>query len=232
MKRFSLVLAFIFVLAGFAAAQEGITGKVIETMNSGGYTYLLLQHGKAKAWVAIPQAKVAKGGTITVAPGVEMVNFQSKTLHRKFSRIIFSGGLMQAGMGYKAPANKAFSMAEGSSSRASAVKTENGVRVQKAAGPNAYTVAEVFAKRAVLDNKPVVIRGKVVKVSMQIMNKNWVHIQDGTSDPSLGGDLVVTTSGQPSVGDVVTVSGTLHKDRDFGAGYIYQAIVENASVKK
>lgn len=44
-------------------------------------------------------------------------------------------------------------------------------------------------------------------------------------------DLVVTTQDAPKVGDVVTAKGTLHKDKDFGAGYKYRMIVEEATVK-
>ena len=65
------------------------------------------------------------------------------------------------------------------------------------------------------------------------MGKNWLHIQDGTGDPAKGTrDLVVTTADLAAVGDVVTVSGTLARNKDFGAGYKYKVIVEDATIKK
>ena len=107
------------------------------------------------------------------------------------------------------------------------------ISVTKAKGANAYTVAEAYSKSAALNKKKVVINGKVVKVSSGIMGKNWVHIQDGTgSEASKNHNLVCTTSGTANVGDTVSVSGTLAKDRDFGAGYKYAVIVENATVTK
>lgn len=69
-----------------------ITGKVVETMDSGPYTYVCVEKGGKKTWVAVPKMKVKKGQTISFKPGMEMVNFESKTLKRKFDKIIFSEG--------------------------------------------------------------------------------------------------------------------------------------------
>ena len=116
---------------------------------------------------------------------------------------------------------------------AKAPATSDPIKVEKAKGADAYTVSETHEKAGKLDKKTVVIRGKVVKVSKGIMGKNWVHLRDGSGDPGKGtNNLVVTTQDDPKVGDVVTAKGTLYKDKDFGAGYKYQVIVEEATVKK
>lgn len=105
------------------------------------------------------------------------------------------------------------------------------IEVNKATGPDAYTVSEVHARKGDLDKKKVVVRGKVVKVSAGIMDRNWVHLQDGSGTRETNDfNLVVTTQDLPKMGDVVTASGTLAKDRDFGMGYRYSVIVEGASV--
>lgn len=75
------------------AAGGSLSGKVVETMDSGGYTYVCLENGGTKTWVALPQAKVKVGQQVTCQPGMEMKNFTSKTLNRTFASIIFSGGL-------------------------------------------------------------------------------------------------------------------------------------------
>ena len=123
--------------------------------------------------------------------------------------------------------------ASGGSEGAKAPATSEPITVEKAKGADAYTVSEAYEKAAKLDKKTVVVRGKVVKVSKGIMGKNWVHLRDGSGDPGKGtNNLVVTTQDVPIVGDVVTAKGTLYKDKDFGAGYKYQVIVEEASVKQ
>jgi len=79
-----------------APAAMGVTlsGKVVETMNSGGYTYVSIENSGKKTWVAMPETKVKVGQNVTCQPGMPMDNFTSKTLKRTFDRVIFSGGLM------------------------------------------------------------------------------------------------------------------------------------------
>jgi len=122
--------------------------------------------------------------------------------------------------------------AGGGSEGAKAPATSEPIKVDKAKGADAYTVAETYDKAGKLDKKTVVVRGKVVKVSKGIMGKNWAHLRDGSGDAGKGtNNLVVTTQDVPKVGDVVTAKGTLYKDKDFGAGYKYQVIVEEASLQ-
>jgi hypothetical protein len=99
--------------------------------------------------------------------------------------------------------------------------------------PGGLSIADVWARRTTLAGKVVLLRGKVVKVNNAIMDRNWVHLQDGSGAPKDGThDLTVTTTDVVTVGDIVTVSGTLAIDKDFTEGYTYAAIVENATIKK
>jgi hypothetical protein len=77
-----------------AQAGMSLSGKVVETMSSGGYTYVCLADGGKKTWVAVPQTAVKVGQMVTCQPGMEMRNFTSKTLNRTFESIIFSSGIM------------------------------------------------------------------------------------------------------------------------------------------
>ena len=203
-------------------AEEALTGKVVETMDSGGYTYVQIENNGKKTWVAVPKTKVVKGQNISFAPGAEMRNFQSKTLNRTFDSIIFSGGI-------KGQDGKDVEM-KSPGSKGSAVAVTEKIKVDKATGPDAYTIAEIFKNSKKLQEKNVVVRGKVVKVSAGVMKKNWIHIQDGTGNAG-NNDLVVTSDDLPKVGDVVTASGTLYNDKDFGGGYKYKVIIEKAKIK-
>lgn len=102
MKKLSILLVAVFVFVSLVAGQSvyaapkggaALSGKVVETMNSGGYTYVLLEKGGKKTWVACPSMKVSKGQQLTLQPGDEMVNFTSKTLKKTFDKIVFSPGL-------------------------------------------------------------------------------------------------------------------------------------------
>jgi hypothetical protein len=122
--------------------------------------------------------------------------------------------------------------ASGGSKAATSAKDAK-ISVAKATGANAQTVQEIFANSAKLNKKKVVVRGKVVKVSVGIMGKNWIHIQDGTgSQAKKNHNLVCTSQDIADVDDIVTVSGVLAKDKDFGGGYKYNAIVEEATISK
>jgi len=116
---------------------------------------------------------------------------------------------------------------------AGAVVASAEVNVHKATGPNSYSVGECFEQGKELNGKPVRVRGKVMKISRMIMGKNWLHIQDGTGNPLHNHhDLVVTTTEDPGEGKVVTIEGTLAADRDFGAGYRYDVLVEDAKIEQ
>jgi hypothetical protein len=208
-----------------------VSGKVVETMDAGGYTYVCVEKNGKKTWVAVPQMKVAVGSQMSFQPGAVMPNFTSKSLNRIFDSIVFSGGPLAAG-GQSAPGMPGGDPGHGGS-KANIAALDKNIKVEKAAGDNAYTVGEIYAKRASLDTKQVAVKGKVVKFSQGIMGKNWVHIQDGSGDQKKGThNLVATTQDTAAVGDIVTVTGTFAKDKDFGAGYLYKAIIEDAKVQK
>lgn len=214
------------------AVAPAFAGKVVKTMDSGGYTYIHLQQkGGKKIWVAVPTTKVKVGKQVALLPGAEMRNFKSKTLNRTFDSIIFSEGIAPTAGG-KNEKRKAKEAATPMGSKGAMVAAEK-VKVARAAGANAHSVAELFALKGSLDGKKVAVKGKVVKVSANIMKMNWLHIQDGTGSPNgKDHDLVVTTKALPAVGDVITVSGTLLKDKDYGYGYKYDVIVDNAEIAR
>lgn len=213
-----------------------LSGKVVETMNAGGYSYICIEKHGTKTWVAVPEMKATVGQEMSFIPGQAMPNFTSKTLNRTFDKIVFSGGPVpdrSAGAGNKGKSSKSGSLAMPASGSNASASARADVKVEKATGQNAYTVGEVFEKRAKLHKKTAVVKGKVVKVSAGIMGKNWIHLQDGTGNAQKGThNLVVTTDDLASVGDVVTIKGTVFKDKDFGSGYKYNVIVENAVVQR
>ena len=92
------------------------------------------------------------------------------------------------------------------------------------------TVAEIFAERTALSGKAVTIRGIIVKYTPNIMGKNWLHVRDGTGAAGTD-DLTVTTAAKLKAGDRVVIKGKLAVNKDFGAGYKYEVIVEEATVQ-
>ncbi len=198
-----------------------MAGKVLKVVNAGGYTYAKIQNSGGYIWLAMPQVKIKTGETVTFYPGTQMTNFHSDTLKRTFKKVIFTSGPVDL------PGTKAYR------AKNKAKQPAEKIKVGKAHGPDARTIAEIYKNRASLNGKTVSVRGKVVKVSKGIMGSNWLHIQDGTGDASKGtNSLVVTTKDDADAGDVVTATGVISSNKDFGFGYKYDAIMEQATIKK
>lgn len=214
-------------------------GKILETINGGGYTYMLLESNGKKLWVAVREMKVEVGQDIALHPGFEMNNFSSKALNRTFDSILFSDGPISKGQNKSPHPGMPNAYSEDNQpkdtvgSKGSVPSQIEGVKVEKATGTNAYTVMELYEKRTELNNKDIALKGKVVKVSSAILGKNWLHIQDGSGYSQNGThDIVVTTSEEAAVGEVVTINGVLYANKDFGSGYKYDVIIENAKLTK
>ena len=107
------------------------------------------------------------------------------------------------------------------------------VTVPKASGADARTVAEIVSQSAALKDKTVLLRGKVVKYTDQVMGKNWMHLRDGSGSAADNtNDILVTTADQAKIGDIVLIKGVVRTDKDFGSGYAYKVLVEEATLQK
>ena len=225
-------------VAAPASAPSEVTGTVLETMESGGYTYLKLKTSSGEVWAAVNKADVKKGSAATVTNPMLMENFESKTLNRKFDKIYF-GTLGNTGGGALPPGHPAVggapngNMAAQHAAAAAGPADVGPIKVSKAPGPDGRTVAEIYAQKTALKDKKVVLHGKVVKFLPEIMGKNWIHVRDGSgSAAGKNDDMTITTADTVAVGDVVTVTGTVKLDKDFGAGYAYPVMIEDAKISK
>ncbi|MEZ4387057.1 MAG: hypothetical protein R3D98_05685 [Candidatus Krumholzibacteriia bacterium] len=203
-----------------------LTGKVVETMNAANYTYVQVDADGQKIWAAGPQTEVKVGDTVSVSTQMPMANFHSDALDRTFDVLYFVGGF-----GNNAPAGMGGMGAMGAGEHPKGEPAADLDLTGIARVDGGHTVAEVYAKSGELVGKPVRVQGKVVKYLSGIMGRNWVHLRDG-SGASGTNDLTVTTDAFAKVGDLVVIEGTLATNKDFGAGYRYDVIVENATVTK
>jgi hypothetical protein len=222
-----------------AAGPGGFSGKVAETMDAGGYTYVLVDTGTNKVWAAATQFPVKKDDLVAVPDSEPMTNFHSKSLNRDFPVIYFAGSITvndaNPGAAKLPPGDPAIGGGAGGdlppghplvAGKTAPPKVDfTGFKPAK----DGKTVAEIHASSAKLAGKSVTIRGKVVKYNANIMGKNWVHIQDGTGSAG-SNDLLVTTTGKAKLGDTVLIEGKVGINKDFGSGYKYNVLVEEAKV--
>jgi DNA/RNA endonuclease YhcR with UshA esterase domain len=223
------------------------SGKVVETLDASVYTYIRLDDGTGKeTWAAVPKTQLEIGEPIALEGVTVMNNFYSQTLNRTFDSIIFATGVTRAA-GDKNAQMQSTTMADvtrsgiaahGLTSQSStgsegATAPFTDIKVEKSTARNGYTVEELFEKAGSLNQQKVTVKGQVVKVNHNIMGRNWIHIQDGTGDPSKSThDLVVTSTDIADKGAIISIEGILAADKDFGSGYQYDVIVEDAVLTK
>ena len=177
-----------------------------------------------------------------------MTKFQSKELNRVFETVLFLGkvstdpnnlnepapamvkdtntGMGQAG---EMASSTGGGTADAEYKRSITPVEKKEVKIAPASG--GVTIAEVFSKKASFSGKMVKIKGEVTKFTPAVMNKNWIHIQDG-SDYKGKFDLVVTTTQEVKVGDKVTFEGKIGLDKDLGYGYFFDVLLEDAVIKQ
>jgi hypothetical protein len=197
--------------------------EIEEVMQTSSYTYLKLREVNDVYWAAISRRDdLEEGETYYFDNWMEQKNFPSKELGRTFESILFIQYISDEPFSANQPA----ASAKKGSSRVGNMEIEP---MEPAEG--GITLAELFRNRQDYDGEVVIVRGEVVKFTSAVMKRNWVHIQDGTAYGTKF-DLTITTTESVSQGDVVTFKGKVILDKDFGHGYSYEVLMEDAVLKK
>jgi hypothetical protein len=219
-------------VAQVAPADGNIHGTVAERLDVPNYTYLRLTTAAGDTWTAVPTNAVPVGTEVTILNPTAMRQFESKTLNRTFEVIMFGSAAQVGNAPAGAAAAPAVANPHGAMGAAGAADLAN-IKVEKASGADGRTVAEVYGQSAALKEKNVVVHAKVVKVTSGVMNRNWLHVRDGSgTDAAQDNDLIITTADTVQVGDEVTATGVVHTDKDLGSGYAYKVLIEDAKITK
>ncbi len=206
------------------AVMENIDSHEItvkEVLNANAYTYLLVTEAEKEYWIAVPKTEVTIGKTYTYVGGMEMKKFESKDLKRTFDSVFFVEGLTD-------PNPPAATETTSEAPKAtSSTQLSKGITLAK----GGISLFDLFSTRDKLAGKTVILTGKVVKFMPQIMNKNWIHLQDGTSYNGFN-DITITSLEKIKVDDIVSLKGTVVLNKDLGSGYKYDILIEDAVLVK
>lgn len=194
---------------------------VKEILNANAYTYLLVTEGEKEYWMAIPKTEVTIGKTYTYEGGMEMKKFESKDLKRTFDSVYFVEGLTDP--------NPPVVTEKVIDPKTIAPKTELAKGITLAKG--GISLFDLYSTRDKLAGKTVILTGKVTKFMPEIMNKNWIHLEDGTSFNGFN-DITITSLEKVKVDDIVTLKGKVVLNKDLGSGYKYDILIEDATVVK
>lgn len=199
---------------------------VIEIQQVSSYTYLLVSENKSEKWVAAPRIETEKGAVLYYKGGTEMPNFTSKELNKTFASVLFLERIT---------ANKSDLMVKaqqysGSTMHQGNPKVEIQKRTKVIAAPlDGISLAFLLENKNQYQGKTIKLKGEVISFRSKILGKNWIHIQDGTEYLGVF-DLTITSDEQFEIGDIVIVQGIVAVNKDFGYGYFYDVIVENAKL--
>lgn len=196
---------------------------VKEFLQASGYTYLLVEEGQEEYWMAMVRADVEVGDKLYYEDAMEMANFESKELNKVFEKILF------VDMASKRPINNQDKKeAAISHTKSNMQRLLDSISISPVEG--GLSIEQLYNDAEKYKDKEVIISGQVVKVNMDIMDRNWVHLMDGTKAGDKS-DLTFTTKEVLKIGDTVTFKGILAIDKEFGAGYVYPLIVEGATLE-
>jgi len=205
-----------------------VVAEVIQTTN---YTYLHVKENDSLKWLAVPSMQASSGDIYYYSEGLPMQQFESKELHRTFDLVLFLGGVSTVPITDNKPNPHAQAGAPGANqayTRKATPDAKKEIKMDVPAG--CITIADLLASKEKYNGKTVRIKGQVTKYSPEIMDKNWIHIQDGTESNGKF-DLTITSAAKVKTGDVLIFEGKIALNKDFGFGYLFEVLMEDGVAK-
>ena len=229
---FVLLTCFLSVLApvNLAAESGPVFGTVSESIDSGGYTYILIK--ESDTWIATTSMQVSEGTVVEYSGGMEMKNFYSKSLDRTFESIWFVNDVSVSGQDLDQLHQRAAQdtgSTPPSNSKPTAITAPAPGEIEQLDGGS--TVEKIMSDPAAFNGQTASLRARVIKVNSGIMGKNWITLQDGTG-VAPNNKLIATSTELVAVGEIVTARGVVHNDVDLGSGYHYAALLEDTTFVK
>jgi starvation-inducible outer membrane lipoprotein len=234
MKKSSIIIVAIVILLGVlffvTTCYRGGLSKttlppgyhqttVKEVLQTNNYTYINVEEDDKTYWIAVVTLEAKPGDLLYYSKSMEMSNFKSRELDRTFATILFVDDATKT-LPTEQPAKQPLK-----TTGKPTLARQPDISITVPAG--GITIEELYKNPGNYSNKTVTIRGKILKYNEEIMNKNWIHIQDGTQF-SEKYDLTITTTDKLQAGNEVTFTGKITLNKDFGSGYYYDVIMEDA----
>ena len=194
--------------------------KILEQMMAQRYVYLRVAEEGKEFWIATRKQEMVIGDTYYYRAGLLKKDFYSREFDRNFEQIYLVSKLVPEKHGGNQLTNpQPVQIETHSSARSSGLPT-------KISG--SISIAELIKNPSQFEGQIVKLSGKCVKVNPNIMNRNWIHLKDGTADQF---DLVITTRDLVNEGDALHVKARVALNKDFGAGYTYDLILEEGELQ-
>ena len=198
---------------GSGSLDENIHSVVVlEVLQATSYVYLYVSEGDEKYWLATSKTEVNEGETVFFEGGFLQTNFESKEHNRTFDKLYLVNSISK-----NTPSKTSSERSESQSSKSSRVVDVSG----------SVKISDLVSDPKKYSGQTIQISGECVKINNNIMGRNWIHIKDGSKDDY---DLVITSDIDVPQGQLITMTGTVTLDKDFGASYKYDIIIEDGKL--
>ncbi len=204
---------------------------VAETFNAGNYTYIKIDDDGRELWLAAQPIRVSAGDKVEYIGGVPMKNFYSRSLERTFEDLLLITRIKVLGADSEKEKLKEKSADDHKAAPEKPKTAEAPQKGEIKRAENGKTVQEIFSEREQLKDKEVILRAKVIKVSIKILGMNWITLSDGTGKAPEN-KITATTSEEIDAGDILTVKGVVKNNVSIGSGYNYKVLIGDARFTK
>lgn len=209
--------------------SEGLHKVIVnEVLPTTKYVYLNVNEGDKQFWIATGQKEIKVGETYYYKGGLLKTNFESKEYNRVFETVYLVANLVEERHGNNTGKVNIGDYSETKQKPPTkvAIETHTDKIIQD---KGSIKISELVANPEKYNGKSVQVSGVCTKINAGIMDRNWIHLQDGSKDDF---DLVITSESYVPEGSSVTIKATVTLDKDFGAGYRYDLILENGTIIK
>jgi hypothetical protein len=200
---------------------------VNEVLPTEKYVYLNVNEGDDKFWIATRKIDVKVGKTYYYKGGLLKTNFESKEYNRTFEKVYLITNLVESNHGNNSGVlNSSKPTIKQETPAKAKIETHTEKIVQH---KGSIKIAELVKDPKKYEGKTVQLTGICTKINAGIMNRNWIHLKDGSKDDF---DLIITSDAFIPEGKTITIKALVTLNKDFGAGYTYDLILENGIVIK
>lgn len=197
----------------------------VEVLPASEYVYIKVKENGKDFWIATRKQKIEIGSSYLYNEALQKIAFESKEHKRVFDTLYLVTALVPKDHGashlntdkLKTAPNSSNSVKKPSISPEEMDKLFMGV----------VTVSDLVENPKKYEGKVVELNGECTKVNNGIMGRNWIHLNDGSKNNY---DLVITSENNIEKGAKITMRGIVRLNKDFGAGYSYDIILEEGTL--
>jgi len=190
------------------------------------YIYLNVTEGEETYWLATRSMEAKVGETYYYKEGLLKTNFESKEYNRVFDKVYLIGSLVSANHANTVKVETVGDYSNTNQSQKEDIPMHAEKMVQT---KGSIKIANLVKDPKKYEGKTIQLDGICTKINAGIMDRNWIHIKDGSQDDF---DLVITTDAYVPEGAAFTMKAVVVLNKDFGAGYKYDLILEQGVIVK